>query len=92
MRSDWVANRDELMAFWKSCKYTTADLFADSLPWLFVRGYAGRLRRASMLPTESKLGIGHPTIMKLAKATKVKVRIVPNSNVINQFSGIAHCV
>jgi hypothetical protein len=48
MRSDWVANRDELMAFWKSCKYTTADLFADSLPWLFVRGYAGRLPWAAV--------------------------------------------
>src|ERR1700682_4751683 len=39
---------DELMAFWKSCKYTTADLFADSLPWLFVRGYAGRLPWAAV--------------------------------------------
>jgi hypothetical protein len=34
--------------FWKSCKYTTADLFADSLPWLFVRGYAGRLPWAAV--------------------------------------------
>jgi len=32
-----------LMAFWQSGKYTTTDVFPDSLPWLFVRGSAGAL-------------------------------------------------
>ena len=43
MRADWAANREELMAFWQSGKYTTADVFADSRPWLFVRGRADTL-------------------------------------------------
>jgi len=43
MREDWSRNRDKLMEFWKSGKYTTPDVFPDSLPWLFVRGRAGRL-------------------------------------------------
>ena len=38
MRADWAANRDELMTFWQSGEYTTADVFPDSLPWLFVCG------------------------------------------------------
>ena len=36
MRSDWVDNRDELMAFWKSGEYTTSNIFPDSKPWLAV--------------------------------------------------------
>jgi hypothetical protein len=47
MRADWEANRDELMEFWRSGK-TTADVFPDSLPWLFVRGYAGTLPWAAV--------------------------------------------
>ena len=43
MRADWAANREELVAFWQSGEYTTADVFADSLPWLFVRGSADTL-------------------------------------------------
>jgi hypothetical protein len=43
MRADWAANREELVAFWQSGKYTTGDVFADSLPWLFVRGSADTL-------------------------------------------------
>src|SRR5258708_37324106 len=43
MRADWEANRAELIAFWKSGAYTTADVFPDSLPWLFVRGSADTL-------------------------------------------------
>ena len=47
MRADWAANREELVAFWQSGKYTTADVFADSLPWLFVCGSADTLPWAS---------------------------------------------
>ena len=43
MRADWTANREELVAFWRSGKHTTADVFADSLPWLFVGGSADTL-------------------------------------------------
>jgi hypothetical protein len=32
MRADWEANREELIAFWKSGEYT------HDLPWLFVCG------------------------------------------------------
>jgi hypothetical protein len=42
MRRDWQDNRAELLEFWKSGKYTTVDVFPNSLPWLFVRGRAGR--------------------------------------------------
>jgi hypothetical protein len=38
MRADWEADRDDLMAFWAIDKYTTAEYFPDSKPWLFVRG------------------------------------------------------
>lgn len=37
MREDWAANRDELLALWRSGKFT------DDLPWLFARGSAGTL-------------------------------------------------
>lgn len=40
MRADWEAIRAALMEFWKSGKYTTPEVFPDSLPWLFVRGSA----------------------------------------------------
>jgi len=42
MRQDWEANREVLMKFWRSGKYTTTDNFAQfglnvsSKPWLFV--------------------------------------------------------
>ena len=37
MRADWEANRDELMEFWRSGKYSI-DAFPDSVPHLFYRG------------------------------------------------------
>jgi hypothetical protein len=43
MRKDWQANRDELLAFWESGEYTTAEIFPDSLPWLFICGELGKL-------------------------------------------------
>ncbi len=48
MRSDWQNNPDELIEFWHSGKYTTPDVFPDSLPWLFVRGRAGRMPWAAV--------------------------------------------
>jgi len=47
MRADWAANRVELEAFWKSGAYTTADVFPDSVPWLFVCGSFDTLRWAA---------------------------------------------
>jgi len=48
MRADWEeANRDELMEFWRSGK-TTADVFPDSLPWLFMHGRADTLPWAAV--------------------------------------------
>jgi hypothetical protein len=44
MRADWEANRDELIKFWQSAKFT----HPDSLPWLFVRGRDGSLPWAAM--------------------------------------------
>jgi hypothetical protein len=41
MREDLSRNRTELVAFWKSGAYT-ADVFPDSLPWLFVHGSADK--------------------------------------------------
>jgi hypothetical protein len=38
MRADWEAHRDELLAFWESGQYTTAEVFPDSKPWMFVCG------------------------------------------------------
>jgi hypothetical protein len=38
MRSDWENNREELLKFWASGQYTTASVFPDSNPWLFVCG------------------------------------------------------
>jgi hypothetical protein len=43
IRADWQEHRSELIAFWKSGQYTTAEIFADSKPWLFVRGDADTL-------------------------------------------------
>ena len=37
MKADWEANRDELMEFWRSGKYSI-DYLPDSLPHLFYRG------------------------------------------------------
>jgi hypothetical protein len=37
MRTDWEANREELMAFWRSGK-TETDVFPDALPWLYGGG------------------------------------------------------
>src|SRR5262245_35457830 len=47
MRRDWAANRAELLKFWQSGAYTTADIFPDSLPWLFVCGSAEMMPWAS---------------------------------------------
>jgi hypothetical protein len=44
MRQDWETNREALLAFWRSGKYTTTDNLAGfglnvrCLPWLFVCG------------------------------------------------------
>jgi hypothetical protein len=44
MRQDWEANREALMAFWRSGEYTMTDTLAEfglnvrMHPWLFVRG------------------------------------------------------
>ncbi len=37
MRQDWEANREELLAFWRSGKYSIG-AFPDSVPHLFYRG------------------------------------------------------
>ena len=47
-----------LMAFWQSGKYTTADVFPDSLPWLFVCGSAGRAAMGGKLKPHSKMKLG----------------------------------
>jgi hypothetical protein len=38
MRADWEANRDELLAFWRSGECTVSAIFANSKPWLFAYG------------------------------------------------------
>ena len=44
MRQDWEANREALLAFWRSGKYAMTDTLAEfglnvrMQPWLFVRG------------------------------------------------------
>ena len=49
MRQDWVANREALLAFWRSGRYTTTDELAEfglkvrCAPWLFVHGSPGTL-------------------------------------------------
>ena len=49
MRQDWEANREALLAFWRSGKYTMTDTLAEFglnvrvPPWLFVRGTRGTL-------------------------------------------------
>ena len=43
MRRDWGANREALLKFWFSGQFTTIDVFPDSEPWLFVRGFPGTL-------------------------------------------------
>jgi hypothetical protein len=47
MRRDWEANRDELMEFWQSGK-TEADVFPDTLPWLYGGGSAKKLPWAAV--------------------------------------------
>jgi hypothetical protein len=42
MHADWQANREELLAFWKSDK-TEADVFPDALPWLYMGSSANTL-------------------------------------------------
>jgi hypothetical protein len=37
MRQDWLANRDRLLAFWKSGELISK-FFPDSKPWLLDRG------------------------------------------------------
>ena len=49
MRQDWEANREALLAFWRSGKYTMTDTLAEfglnvrMLPWLFARGSPRKL-------------------------------------------------
>ena len=49
MRQDWEANREALLAFWRSGRYTMTDTLAEfglnvrMPPWLFVRGTRGTL-------------------------------------------------
>ena len=49
MREDWEANREALLAFWRSGKHTMTDTLAEfginvrMRPWLFVRGSPGTL-------------------------------------------------
>jgi hypothetical protein len=49
MRHDWEANREALLAFWRSGKYTMTDELAEfglsvrMPPWLFVHGSPGTL-------------------------------------------------
>ena len=49
MRQDWEANREALMAFWHSGKYTMTDTLAEFglnvrvPPWIFVHGSPGTL-------------------------------------------------
>jgi hypothetical protein len=38
MRADWANNREALLKFWASGEPTTARIFPDSKPWLFVCG------------------------------------------------------
>jgi hypothetical protein len=47
MRQDWLANRAELLAFWRSGEFTT--VFPDSKPWLFIRGNSKTLPWAAMV-------------------------------------------
>ncbi len=47
MRADWEANREELMAFWRSGK-READVFPDALQWLYVGGSADTLPWAAV--------------------------------------------
>lgn len=47
MRADWAANREELMAFWRSGK-TMADVFPDALPWLYTHRSAETLPWAAV--------------------------------------------
>ncbi len=54
MRNDWATNRDALLKFWKSGEYTTPDVFPDSLPWPFVRGYARRYGPISMRDDDAR--------------------------------------
>jgi hypothetical protein len=47
MAVDWENNREELLAFWRSGKYTTQ--YDDALPWLFDRGKPGALPWAAKM-------------------------------------------
>jgi hypothetical protein len=42
-----VGNHEQLLKFWKSGAYTTADVFPDSVPWLLVCGSFDTLRWAA---------------------------------------------
>jgi hypothetical protein len=62
MREDWEANREALLAFWRSGKYATTDTLAEyglnvrMLPWLFARGSRRTLPwAASALPPEADI-------------------------------------
>jgi hypothetical protein len=41
MRADWAANREELVAFWKSGQ--SPNIFPDCLPWLYTHRSADTL-------------------------------------------------
>jgi hypothetical protein len=51
MRDDWADNRDELLKFWASGEYTTAEIFPDSKPWLFICGSPDTLPWAERMLT-----------------------------------------
>lgn len=64
MRADWANNREALLKFWASGEPTTARIFPDSKPWLFVCGspdtlpwaerqFSGSLGVLLMFPTRS---------------------------------------
>jgi len=63
MRADWEANRDALMAFWRSGKYTMTDDLAEfgievrMPPWIFFRGSRRTLPWAA---TEFDGGLARP--------------------------------
>jgi hypothetical protein len=64
MRQDWEANRDALMAFWRSGKYTMTDSLAEfglnvRMPsWLFVHGSPGTLPWAASALPQKRIFVG----------------------------------
>jgi hypothetical protein len=58
MKQDWIANREELLTFWKSGEYTSSEIFRGSKPWLFVRGSPDTLPWAAEIFDVSSGGRG----------------------------------